>query len=71
MFEAAPPDIPQAFRALISLVILATEFERLSTHIEHLRNHPPTTRRYYKRVAYQGIADRHCRRAGLTVSPIT
>lgn len=50
--EAALPDIPQAFRALISPVILATELERLSAHIEHLRNHPLTTRRYYKRVAY-------------------
>jgi fructoselysine-6-phosphate deglycase len=46
------PDIPRAFRALLSPVILATQLERLSAHLEHLRNHPLTTRRYYKRVAY-------------------
>ena len=50
--EADLADMPQAFRALISPIILATELERLSAHIEHLRNHPLTTRRYYKRVAY-------------------
>jgi fructoselysine-6-phosphate deglycase len=50
--EADLPDMPQAFRALISPVILATELERLSAHIEHRRNHPLTMRRYYKRVAY-------------------
>jgi fructoselysine-6-phosphate deglycase len=50
--EADLPGIPQAFRALVSPVILAAELERLSAHIEHLRNHPLTTRRYYKRVAY-------------------
>jgi fructoselysine-6-phosphate deglycase len=50
--EADLPNIPKAFRALLSPVILATELERLSAHLEHLRNHPLTTRRYYKRVAY-------------------
>jgi fructoselysine-6-phosphate deglycase len=50
--EADLPNIPKAFRALLSPVILATELERLSAHLEHLRNHPLATRRYYKRVAY-------------------
>jgi len=50
--EASLPDIPPALRALISPIILATQLERLSAHFEHLRNHPLTTRRYYKRVAY-------------------
>ncbi|WP_119390378.1 SIS domain-containing protein [Taklimakanibacter lacteus] len=50
--EASLPDIPPALRALLSPVILATQLERLSAHIEQLRNHPLTTRRYYKRVAY-------------------
>ncbi|MGE4251183.1 MAG: SIS domain-containing protein [Parvibaculaceae bacterium] len=50
--EAELPNISQAFRALLSPVILATQLERLSAHLEHLRNHPLTTRRYYKRVAY-------------------
>ncbi|MGE3876265.1 MAG: SIS domain-containing protein [Parvibaculaceae bacterium] len=50
--EADLPDIPKDLRALISPVILATGLERLSAHLEHLRGHPLTTRRYYKRVAY-------------------
>lgn len=39
-------------RSLISPVILATMLERLSAHLEVLRDHPLTTRRYYKRVEY-------------------
>ena len=50
--EADLPNIPKPLRAFLSPVILATELERLSAHLEHLRNHPLTTRRYYKRVAY-------------------
>jgi fructoselysine-6-phosphate deglycase len=50
--EADLPNIPKVFRALLSPMILATQLERLSAHLEHLRNHPLTTRRYYKRVAY-------------------
>lgn len=50
--EADLPGIPPALRALLSPAILATQLERLSAHLEHLRNHPLTTRRYYKRVAY-------------------
>jgi fructoselysine-6-phosphate deglycase len=50
--DADLPNIPQAFRAVLSPIILATQFERLSAHLEHLRHHPLTTRRYYKRVAY-------------------
>jgi len=50
--EADLPNIPHAFRAVLSPIILATQLERLSAHLEHLRNHPLTTRRYYKRVAY-------------------
>ncbi|WP_334175372.1 SIS domain-containing protein [Pseudoxanthobacter sp.] len=50
---AAPlPGISPEVRALISPVILATELERLSAHLEVLRQHPLTTRRYYKRVEY-------------------
>jgi fructoselysine-6-phosphate deglycase len=37
---------------LISPILLATQLERLSAHLETLRNHPLTTRRYYKRVEY-------------------
>ncbi|MFN3500882.1 MAG: SIS domain-containing protein [Allorhizobium sp.] len=39
-------------RALISPILLATVLERISAHLEVLRDHPLTTRRYYKRVAY-------------------
>ncbi len=46
------PGISTETRALISPVILATILERLSAHLEVKRNHPLTTRRYYKKVAY-------------------
>ena len=39
-------------RALISPVLLATVLERVSAHLEVLRDHPLTTRRYYRRVRY-------------------
>jgi fructoselysine-6-phosphate deglycase len=48
----ALPGISPETRALISPVLLATLLERLSAHLEVLRNHPLTTRRYYKRVEY-------------------
>jgi fructoselysine-6-phosphate deglycase len=37
---------------LISPIILATVLERVSTHLEVIRDHPLTTRRYYRRVSY-------------------
>ena len=46
------PGISAETRSLISPVILATLLERLSAHLEVLRNHPLTTRRYYKKVEY-------------------
>ena len=39
-------------RSLVSPVVLAALLERVSAHLEVKRNHPLTTRRYYKRVAY-------------------
>jgi fructoselysine-6-phosphate deglycase len=50
--DASLPGISPQTRSLISPVILATRLERLSAHLEVLRNHPLTTRRYYKRVEY-------------------
>ncbi len=50
--SAKLPGISAETRALISPVILATMLERLSAHLEVLRDHPLTTRRYYKRVEY-------------------
>lgn len=46
------PGISEETRQLLSPVILATILERVSAHLEHLRQHPLTTRRYYKRVSY-------------------
>jgi fructoselysine-6-phosphate deglycase len=46
------PGISPEVRALISPVVLATVLERLSAHLEVLRDHPLTTRRYYRRVEY-------------------
>lgn len=46
------PGISSEVRKLISPVLLATVLERISAHLEVMRNHPLTTRRYYKRVAY-------------------
>lgn len=50
--EVDLPGISQETRSLISPVLLAALLERLSAHLEVLRDHPLTTRRYYKRVAY-------------------
>ncbi|MCW2946397.1 MAG: sugar isomerase [Actinoallomurus sp.] len=46
------PGISGRVRALISPVLLATIFERVSAHLEVKRDHPLTMRRYYKRVSY-------------------
>jgi fructoselysine-6-phosphate deglycase len=50
--SARLPGVSAKTRSLISPVILATMLERLSAHLEVLRDHPLTTRRYYKRVEY-------------------
>jgi fructoselysine-6-phosphate deglycase len=50
--SASLPGISQKTRSLISPIILATMLERLSAHLGVLRDHPLTTRRYYKRVEY-------------------
>lgn len=46
------PGISPRVRELISPVLIATVLERLSAHIEVLRDHPLTTRRYYRRIDY-------------------
>ncbi len=46
------PGVSPRVRELISPVLLATVLERVSAHLEVLRDHPLTTRRYYKRVDY-------------------
>lgn len=50
--EFTLPGISPDVRALISPILLATVLERISAHLEVMRDHPLTTRRYYKRVAY-------------------
>lgn len=50
--EFTLPGISPEVRALISPILLATVLERISAHLEVMRDHPLTTRRYYKRVAY-------------------
>lgn len=50
--DFALPGISQDVRALASPIVLATVLERVSAHLEVMRNHPLVTRRYYKRVAY-------------------
>jgi fructoselysine-6-phosphate deglycase len=46
------PGVSERVRGLISPVVLATALERLSAHLEVLRDHPLTTRRYYRQMAY-------------------
>lgn len=46
------PGISSDVRSLISPILLATVLERINAHLEVIRKHPLTTRRYYNRVAY-------------------
>lgn len=46
------PGLSPDVRAMVSPVVLATMLERLSAHLEVLRDHPLTTRRYYRRMEY-------------------
>ncbi|MGO4299371.1 SIS domain-containing protein [Leifsonia sp. RAF41] len=50
--DFALPGIEPVTRALVAPIVLATVLERLSVHLETVREHPLTTRRYYKRVEY-------------------
>jgi fructoselysine-6-phosphate deglycase len=50
--EVALPGLSPQTRALVSPVVLAALLERVSAHLEVIRDHPLTTRRYYRRMAY-------------------
>lgn len=50
--DFVPDGISRRLRSLLSPAFMATMLERLSAHLEVMRHHPLTTRRYYKRVAY-------------------
>ena len=46
------PGLSPETRALLAPAFLATVLERVAAHLEVLRDHPLTTRRYYRRVDY-------------------
>ena len=46
------PGLSADLRGLLAPALLATMLERVAAHLEVLRDHPLTTRRYYRRVAY-------------------
>jgi fructoselysine-6-phosphate deglycase len=46
------PGMSERVRSLISPILLATVLERVSAYLEVIRDHPLTTRRYYRRVSY-------------------
>jgi fructoselysine-6-phosphate deglycase len=46
------PGITDEVRGLVSPIVMATVLERVSAHLEVMRDHPLTTRRYYRRVSY-------------------
>lgn len=46
------PGVSEEVRGYLSPVILATLLERVSCHLEKERDHPLTTRRYYRKVKY-------------------
>lgn len=50
--DFVPAEVSPRLRGLLSHAFMATMMERLSAHLEVMRNHPLVTRRYYKRVAY-------------------
>jgi fructoselysine-6-phosphate deglycase len=45
-------ELPDELRALMAPALLATVLERVSAHLEVLRDHPLTTRRYYRAMSY-------------------
>jgi fructoselysine-6-phosphate deglycase len=55
VLDAAAVDLPglsPTTRELVSPAVLSALLERVSAHLEVLRDHPLTTRRYYRRMAY-------------------
>ena len=50
--DAALDGVEPSTRALLSPVVLAALLERVSAHLEIIRDHPLTTRRYYRRLDY-------------------
>ncbi len=50
--DVSAPGISPELKGLLAPAILATLLERVSAHLEVLRDHPLTTRRYYRAVSY-------------------
>jgi fructoselysine-6-phosphate deglycase len=50
--DCALPGISPDVRAMLAPVVLATWLERVNAHLEVIRDHPLTTRRYYRQMAY-------------------
>lgn len=50
--NASLPGIAPDLRPLLAPVVLACWLERISDRLAEMRNHPLTTRRYYRRMAY-------------------
>lgn len=50
--ELLPASIDPELRGLLSPIVIATVMERVSAHLEVKRDHPLTTRRYYKRTPF-------------------
>jgi fructoselysine-6-phosphate deglycase len=46
------PGLSESSRSWMSPMVLATALERISAHLEKLRDHPLTTRRYYRQFDY-------------------
>ena len=54
-FDTSTVELPFSkpeFRKIASPLVIYTITERLSCHLEHVRNHPLTTRRYYHQMNY-------------------
>lgn len=54
VFDTKEIELPfdAEYRKYVSPLIIYTVTERLSCHLEHVRNHPLTTRRYYRQMEY-------------------
>ena len=54
VFDSKEIELPlkQQYRKLVSPLVIYTITERLACHLEHVRNHPLTTRRYYRQMEY-------------------
>ena len=50
--EFSLPGTDESARSWMSPIILATALERVSAHLEKIRDHPLTTRRYYRQIDY-------------------